>query len=254
MIIKMIFSQKTVCKFKLRAMLLLAVLLCGGVSAFAADVIWQNDIEYELRNYGKADVIGARTGIKTAVIPREITYEGRKYTVTEICDDAFAGCSSLASVVIPKSVTDIGWGAFKNCSNLTSVVIPSSVVYMESPVFSGCDNLFAYQTNTDLTATILRVGNSLLAADNSCKNAYHIPDKITHNGKDYVVDSIGNGAFEGCTSLASVVIPNSVTNISVIVTALPRWTYRTPLTASGGLLSIIAATLLSLLFQALLRA
>lgn len=50
MIIKMIFSQKTVCKFKLRAMLLLAVLLCGGVSAFAYEETWQNGIQYELQS------------------------------------------------------------------------------------------------------------------------------------------------------------------------------------------------------------
>ena len=152
MIIKMIFSQKTVCKFKLRAMLLLAVLLCGGVSAFAADVIWQNDIEYELSNYGKADVIGARTGIKTAVIPREITYEGRKYTVTSISSGAFEYCSSLASVVIPSSVTCIELYAFSGCRSLASVDIPNSVKSIGAAAFYGCSSLASVVIPSSVTS------------------------------------------------------------------------------------------------------
>ena len=40
-----------------------------------------------------------------------------------------------------------------------------------------------------------------------------IPDSITHNGTKYPVISIGNYAFETCTSLTSVTIPNGVTSI-----------------------------------------
>ena len=190
-------------QFQIKAMLLLVVLLCGGVSAFAADVIWQNDIEYELRNYGEADVIDARTGIKTAVIPRKITYEGRKYTVTEICDYAFAGCSSLASVVIPNSVTSIENNAFYGCRSLSSVVIPSSVTSIGIEAFKGCSSLLAYRLNSDYTAYVYDAGDSILAAN--------IPEKITY--ENYTVTSIGEDAFYGCSSLSSVVIPNSVTSI-----------------------------------------
>lgn len=40
-----------------------------------------------------------------------------------------------------------------------------------------------------------------------------IPDIVTHNGKDYSVLQIGNYAFQNCSSLSSVTIPNSVTSI-----------------------------------------
>ena len=40
-----------------------------------------------------------------------------------------------------------------------------------------------------------------------------IPDKVTNDGIEYIVTSIGNGAFFYCYSLTSVTIPNSVTGI-----------------------------------------
>ena len=40
-----------------------------------------------------------------------------------------------------------------------------------------------------------------------------IPEKITYNGNTYVVTSIGERTFDGCSSLTSVEIPTSVTSI-----------------------------------------
>ena len=40
-----------------------------------------------------------------------------------------------------------------------------------------------------------------------------IPEKITYNGVDYAVTSIGEYAFEYCGGLTSITIPESVTNI-----------------------------------------
>ena len=57
------------------------------------------------------------TSLTSVVIPE---------SVTMIDYNAFAYCTSLTSGVIPEGVTEIGFGAFDNC-NLTSVVIPASV-------------------------------------------------------------------------------------------------------------------------------
>ena len=57
----------------------------------------------------------------TANIVSSITYKGNTYEVLEMGGQAFAGCSSLTSIVIPESVTSIGDRAFAYCSDLTSI-------------------------------------------------------------------------------------------------------------------------------------
>ena len=52
----------------------------------------------------------------------------------------------------------------------------------------------------------------------SNKEAYSgsitIPDEVIYNDKTYSVTRIGNSAFQGCSNLSSVIIPNSVVFIN----------------------------------------
>ncbi|MBR1798787.1 MAG: leucine-rich repeat domain-containing protein [Bacteroidales bacterium] len=47
----------------------------------------------------------------------------------------------------------------------------------------------------------------------SCSGALIIPDSVSYNGFSYNVIRIGNSAFDGCSGLTSVTIPNSVSSI-----------------------------------------
>ena len=160
--------------FKLKATLILAILLCN-ISASAYTEIWQNNIKYTLGDDGTAAVNGI-SRITAAIIPEKVTYDGMEYAVTSIEEYALSFCTSLVSVVIPCSVTSIGDGTFGNCTGLVSVDIPNSVTSIGDNAFCKC--------------------TSLAYAD--------IPHSVT---------SMGRYAFWGCSSLASVVIPNSVTSI-----------------------------------------
>ena len=127
--------------FKLRAMLLAAVLLCVGTSAFANTTIWQDSIEYTLCDDLTAKVSDANPNIKTANIPKKITYEGKDYAVTGIGYHAFRNRDHLFSVNIPNSVKYIEECAFKESIYLCEVDIPNSVTSIGKEVFFGCKNL-----------------------------------------------------------------------------------------------------------------
>ena len=173
--------------------------------------------------------------------------------LTTISDDAFNGCTSLKSVMIPSEVTSINNNAFYGCSSLTSIFIPSSVTCINNTAFSCCRGLTSIIVDNDNTvfdsrdscnAIIHKKTNELVAG---CSNTV-IPNSVTAIGymafcnknlvdivipnsvksidsyafygcafKEIVipnsVSSIGARAFSNCTALTSCIIPNSVTSI-----------------------------------------
>ena len=143
------------------------------------------------------------------VIPESVVSDGETYRVTSIGESAFNNCWDLKSIEIPNSVTSVGDRAFYICSSLTSVVIGNSVTSIGDDAFYYCYDLTSivvkegntvYDSRNNCNAIIETATNTLVVG---CKNTI-IPDGIT---------SIGNEAFWGCRSLASITIPNSVTSI-----------------------------------------
>ena len=128
-------------------------------------------------------------------------------TITKIGTDAFSGLESLETVVFEENsqLTSIGEGAFGACWNLTSITIPNSVTNIGDNAIPSSDNL---------TCTIYENGKYLGNVQNPCLYLVGVVDSsvttftIADNTK-----WIGTAAFSGCTSLASIEIPTSVTSI-----------------------------------------
>lgn len=148
----------------------------GGYYGSGVVKIEINNIKYEITKSGGAGaaaVIGNSLGEEgdiNVIIPSSIAYEGQNYSVASIGDDAFYGCSGLASISIPDSVISIGNRVFFGCSSLlTSVTIPNSVISIGERAFYECSSL-----------TSVTIGNSVV--------------------------SIGVQALSNCRSLASVTV------------------------------------------------
>ncbi len=141
------------------------------------------------------------TGLTSITIPNSITY---------IDADCFRGCTGLTSITIPNGVTNIIAGAFQECSGLTSVDIPNSITEIGSSSFLNCTGLTAVNIH-DIVAwcNINFRSNPLTYAHNLYLNGELVTDLVIPEG----VTSDMNLAFARCTSLTSVVIPNSVTSI-----------------------------------------
>ena len=171
--------------FKLRATLILAMLLCH-ISASANTEIWQKGISYTLGNDGTAAVNGI-SRITAAIIPEKVTYDGIEYAVTSIKEYAFAFQSNLASVVIPNSVAGIGDAAFESCTRLASIVIPNSVTSIRASTFQGCTGL----VSADIPCSVTSIGDGAFTSCNSLKKL------VCHATTPPVFDDELWGAFVG---------------------------------------------------------
>ena len=168
----------------------------------------------------------------TYEIPGEI--DGKK--VIRIGNSAFIDCTELTSVTIPDGVTDIRWRAFYNCVSLKSVTIPKSVTYIDSYAFG-------YYYDSDSFATKKIDGFKINYVKNTYGHMYALKNGFTDeaclltnelydgtleitkyvgNSATYVIPSeidgkrvtqIGYDAFNDCTELTSITIPDGVTCI-----------------------------------------
>ena len=151
----------------------------------------------------------SKDGRKLLKVPGELS---GAYSVKEgtriICNSAFWYCLSLSEIVIPNSVTSIGDLAFSFCSSLAEVVIPNSIVCINGNPFwywngklECLSPSFVYENNILFNKDKSRI----ISFRNQNLTSYVIPNNVTR---------IGDRAFSFCSSLAEVVIPNSVVCIN----------------------------------------
>lgn len=96
------------------------------------------------------------------------------YGVKAIAECAFKDCTSLASIKIPDSVESIGYGVFDGCASLPVI---DGIRYADTYLIEAVDK--------EIKECVIQLGTRF----------------------------IGEAAFEDCTSLASIVIPNDVISI-----------------------------------------
>ena len=178
-------------------------------------------------------------------------------SVTSLGDYAFSGCQQLKKIDLPSSVTSLGDYAFSGCQQLKKIDLPSSVETVGQSAFYGCSNIeemtlpkiynnnayggayfnylfggyntdawnFVPQSLKKVTVSASEIPSYAFFGcryieEINIENATSIGDcafqgcsSLQNIALAPVLTSIGNGVFNSCTSLANINLPNGLTNI-----------------------------------------
>ena len=144
------------------------------------------------------------TAIESITVPKSIKSVGAYYGgpfaecttlshitiengITALPNNLFDGATYITNITIPESVTSIGHSAFLNCTNLEKIDIPKNVSVINTSAFQACSNLSQVTLHYN--------------------NAREFELKIY----DY--------AFNGCSKLTELILPESVTYLGHHFTA-----------------------------------
>ena len=161
-------------------------------------------------------------------------------SVTSIGNAAFYYCSSLTSVTIPDSITSIGYNAFKSCNSLKKVycyaTIPPSLGSSAFSSNASGRRIYVYEECVELYKSAWSdYKDSIYSNGKNCPDTTIIEyttndgNIITSSKLPIISNSYENGvgtlvvvgkiaqipsyAFESCSSLTSITIPDSVISI-----------------------------------------
>ena len=134
--------------------------------------------------------------------PIEKLYIGRQISIIDDWDSPFRNLTNLIDVVLTSSTTEIVKGMFEGCTSLKCIELPSECISIQKNAFSGCTELEAIQFPLNLT----------LVGDNAFSDC-----SLLKNAEFLNIETIGAGAFNGCSSLEEIIINDGITELPTSV-------------------------------------
>ena len=182
----------------------------GSKAAYEAAAYWKEFkeiIESVVFSLDKTELTIAKgqTEVLTVTCPSSWT---DKRVTWESTDTEIAIVSSIGEV------TGVSTGtATIICTSVATGAMATCEVTVEDVVkeFSKNNIKYRYDGNPD-TYTVSVIGNSLSGGNGTIDLV--IPEEVTYEGTKYAVTEVGDGAFDRCYALKSVVLPSGIKKLS----------------------------------------
>lgn len=192
--------------------------------AYSGDIVIESPITIDGVEYTVVGV--AATAFATVA---EITSVTLPDGCTDIKANAFKNCTGLKSVKLPSDLTAINRLTFNGCTALEEISIPGGVTTLNNGQFSGCTSLkklVLEESDTEIDIILACFGTESSTGEVpleeveiyrpvSAATTATAPfrgektlTKVTLGGK---LTSIPTSYFENCTALATVEIPETIT-------------------------------------------
>lgn len=158
-------------------------------------------------------------GLNTITIPNSLTSIGSNAfngcsglksvvlsnNLIEIKSSTFYGCTGIKEINLPSTLISIGDYAFYGCTGIIKLEIPDSVTTIENDAFNGCTGIKELKLSKNLTKI----------ADSTFRNNTGLKEVQIHDNVTTISASSGwySGAFERCSNLEKVLIPDNVVTI-----------------------------------------
>lgn len=130
---------------------------------------------------------------------------------------AFMNCTSLETVDLSECTVleGIGEHAFENCTSLTTFTLPASVRFISPDAFRYCTSLATFTIPDDSQLEYIH-GNSYYDYDNYSNEhgAFYGCQALKSIALPPTLRRIENYAFKNCISLSSLVIPDGVVELA----------------------------------------
>ena len=166
--------------------------LAANMMVSGCDKLKEINLPSSLKLISQSGAFSGASALESIELPEDVVF-GDSTT------GMFSDCTSLTSIVLPKSLTKIPTGYFSGCTSLTSVTATSEIAEVGPKAFKNCSSL----PEVSFPGTLTSIGYS---AFEGCENLTSIPD-LSH------VSEMGESAFQGCKRLFADVDLSSLAEI-----------------------------------------
>ena len=206
------------------------------------DAAHDERLKYNIIRDDEVEVAASSEDIEgDIVIPEIIEIDGKLYKVTTIAENGFRNCKNMTSVKMPSGLREFKCKSFAYCSQIEEITIPKSLNLFynngDYGFFNGCDNLTNIKIEDGNTNFIVADG-ALLTSDGKGMIDYTPGLKVKEYVMPETVEWIANSvfsdnknleiirlsskltslacyAFNNCTSLKTVYLPENLTRIDL---------------------------------------